>query len=79
MSKANSQTKTALYREWQEKVFEAQQEMSRLETSTEEVLDDLDQALIIPACAPQPFQRFETRDQNRLLQSLFPVPIRRFI
>jgi hypothetical protein len=60
-----------LYREWQEKVFETQQQMSRFETSSEKVLDDLDQALIVLACAPQLFGRLETNDQNRLLQILF--------
>jgi hypothetical protein len=61
----------ALYREWQAKVFETQQEIARLEAGAEEVLDDLDQALILLACAPQLFVRLETREQGRLLQILF--------
>ncbi len=45
--------------------------MSRLETSSEKVLDDLDHALIISLCAPQLFGRLETNDLNKLLQILF--------
>jgi len=61
----------ALYREWQTKVFEAQQEIARLEAGSEEVLDDLDQALALLAYAPQLFSRLELGEQGRLLQILF--------
>jgi hypothetical protein len=60
-----------LYREWQAKAFETQQEINRLEVGAEDVVDDLDQALILLACAPQLFVRLETREQGRLLQILF--------
>lgn len=61
----------SLYREWQAKVFEVQQEVSRLQSSAEHVIDNLDEALQLLTYAPKLFDRLETLDQLRLLRILF--------
>ncbi len=61
----------SVYREWKGKLFEAHQELTKLESGTDEVIDDLDLALTLLAYVPRLFERLDKTDQRRLLQILF--------
>jgi hypothetical protein len=60
----------ALYAEWRGKVSETQREINRLESGSDEIVDDLDLALCLLACIPSLFTRMEPRQQSRLLRIL---------
>jgi hypothetical protein len=61
----------ALYKEWQAKVFEVEQKINRLKEGTERVIGDLDNALVLLACASHLFVRLDLKQKWRLLQILF--------
>jgi len=60
-----------LYKEWQAKVFEIEQELNWLEDGTKRIVGDLDQALALLACASRLFERLDLKQKWRLLQILF--------
>jgi hypothetical protein len=60
-----------VYREWKGKMFEAHQELAKLESGADEVIDDLDTALTLLTHASRLFERLERPEQRRLLQILF--------
>jgi Recombinase len=60
-----------VYREWKGKLFEAHQELAKLESGTDEVIDDLDTALTLLTHVSRLFDRLDKTDQRRLLQILF--------
>ena len=60
-----------LHREWQAKVYEAQQKLSQLKQGTEEIMDGLEVALLLMSRLSTLFQRLDTRKQNHVLQILF--------
>lgn len=62
---------SALYREWQGKVFETEQQIAQLESDRKEVADDLEMALLLLAAVPKVFDRMEIPEQERLLRILF--------
>lgn len=68
--KVSDRNYDALYKEWQGKVADIEQEISRLTNGTQEIVEDLDRALALLACAPRLFERLDTRHQWRLLQIL---------
>jgi hypothetical protein len=60
-----------LYREWQDKVAIIAQEIASLEHGTDDIVDDLDLALVLLTCLPRLYHRLDTGDRRRLLHILF--------
>ena len=60
-----------LHREWENKIFEIQRKIAGLESSTEDIVTDLDHALRLLVQIPRLFPRLRTIDQGRLLRILF--------
>ena len=60
-----------LHREWQDKIFEIQKQIAGLESTTEDIVTDLEHALRLLVRIPRLFPRLRTIDQGRLLRILF--------